>query len=136
MQSPTTNGPARRKLRFRFIAGKFAVCRFAADAPSPAWSVGGPFLSITRTAEELSIVCLSETVPANVKAERDWTCFKLEGPFPFQETGILAAFIGPLAENGIPIFAISTFDTDYVLIKEDFVGMALSVLAGAGHELL
>jgi len=125
-----------RSLKFHWIAGKFAVCRLAPEAPVPEWAGGAPFLTITRTEEELSIVCLDGNIPAGVKAERGWGCFKLEGPFPFMETGILASFIGPLAENGIPVFAVSTFDTDYVLVKEEFVAMALAALAQAGHELV
>lgn len=124
------------KLKFRRLAGEFAVCRFAPNAPIPEGVHSGPFLSITRTAEELSIVCLAESVPGDVQAERSWACLKLEGPFPFQLTGILASFIGPLAEHKIPIFAISTFNTDYVLLKEEVVGAALAVLAQAGHELV
>jgi uncharacterized protein len=126
----------RRKLKFRRVAGTFAICRLPPDAPLPGWAGAGAFLSIARTAEELSIACLSENVPVGVRADRGWACLKVEGTFAFQEIGILASFIGPLAENGIPIFAVSTFDTDYVLIKEELVGAALSVLARAGHQLL
>lgn len=124
------------KLRFLWIAGEFAVCRMAANAPILAWAAAAGFVSITRTDEELSIVCLAQDVPADVRAEHGWTCFKLEGPFAFGETGILSSFIGPLADNRIPVFAISTFDTDYVLLKKEFVGHALSVLASAGHEFV
>ena len=80
-------------------------------------------------------MCLEELVPDDIKAEKQWACLKLEGPFPFCQTGVLLSFIRPLSENGIPIFAIATFDTDYVLIKEEFVGMALTALQEAGHEI-
>lgn len=70
------------------------------------------------------------------KCESSWTCFKLDGPFPFAQTGVLASFINPLAQRGVPIFAISTFDTDYVLVKEDHVAAALEALLAAGHELI
>jgi hypothetical protein len=124
------------KLKFRRIAGAFAICRLPPDAAIPEWARAGPFLTITRTAEELSIVCSSDDVPGEVQAERGWACFKLEGPFPFQVSGILVSFIAPLAQNGVPIFAISTFDRDYVLLKEESVAAALPVLAQAGHELV
>jgi hypothetical protein len=75
-------------------------------------------------------------VPAEIKAERGWTCFKLEGPIPFSETGVLSSFIQPLSDNAIPIFAISTFDTDYVLIKAGFIEKAQAVLQSAGHQFL
>jgi hypothetical protein len=77
-----------------------------------------------------------ENVPQDVRAEAPWTCFKLDGPFAFQLTGILASFIGPLAEAGIPTFAISTYDTDYVFVREEFAAAALRTLRDAGHELI
>ena len=86
------------------------------------------FISITRTAEELSIVCPADQAPQNAKCESPWTCFKLEGPFPFSLTGVLASFLDPLAERGIPIFAVSTFDTDYILVKEEHAATALETL--------
>ena len=78
---------------------------------------------------------LAACVPAGVKSERGWTCLKLLGPFPFQETGILASFIDRCAQAGIPIFAVSTFDTDYVLIKDEDRDRTLATLRNAGHEL-
>lgn len=125
----------RRQLKFRQIAGQFAVCRLPANAAPPAWAVAGNFISITRTADELSIVCPLQDVPAEHRPEVPWVCFKLEGPFDFLQVGILASFIAPLAENGVPIFAISTYDTDYVLVREDLAGAALGALQEAGHEL-
>ncbi len=124
-----------RKLKFRWITGSFAVCRLPPDAALPAWALEGLFSTITRTADELSIACPEENVPAGVKADKGWICFKLEGPFPFSQTGVLSSFIGPLAESGVPIFAISTFDTDYVMVKDEFAGATLEALQEAGHEL-
>jgi len=125
----------RRQLKFRQIEGRFAVCRLPADASVPDWAAAGNFVSVTRTADELSIVCPLNNVPPEHKPEVPWVCFKLEGPFNFLQVGILASFIGPLAENGVPIFAISTYDTDYVLVREDFAGAASGALQEAGHEL-
>jgi hypothetical protein len=125
----------RRQLKFRQIAGHFAVCRLPANASVPPWATAGIFISITRTADELSIVCPLQDVPAEHRPEVPWVCFKLEGPFDFLQVGILASFIAPLAENGVPIFAISTYDTDYVLVREDLAGAALGALQEAGHEL-
>ncbi len=98
--------------------------------PFPSLHRNASLLSITRTAEELSIVCPADQAPENAKCEGPWTCFKLEGPFPFSLTGVLASFLDPLAEHGIPIFAISTFDTDYVLVKEEHAATALKTLTG------
>jgi len=102
----------------------------------PTLSSTAVFISITRTAEELSIVCPVDQAPHNAKCESPWTCFKLEGPFPFSLTGVLASFLSPLSERGISIFAISTFDTDYVLVKEEDAATALETLQAAGHNLV
>jgi uncharacterized protein len=120
-------------LKFRRLPSPFAVCRLPPDAPAPTTTA--PFTSITRTADELSIVCPIDQAPQNAKIESPWTCFKLEGPFPFALTGVLASFLNPLAERGIPIFAIATFDTDYVLVKEEHAETAAETLIKAGHTL-
>ena len=125
----------RRTLNFIRLPGSYAIVRLAADAIIPAWSTTGEFASVTRTADELSIVCRTENLPAHVASPRRWSCLKLEGPFPFSQTGVLLSFIEPLSANGIPIFAISTYDTDYVLIQEEFAAQALVILRQAGHEL-
>ncbi len=124
------------QLKFRQLAGVFAVCRLPSNASIPALPDAASFLSITRTADELSIVCVAEHVPENAKCESPWVCFKLEGPFPFSLTGVLASFLDPLAKAGIPIFAVSTFDTDYVLVKEESAPAALKALRDAGHDFL
>jgi len=122
-------------LRYSLAQGKFAICRLAAHAAIPACALHPRyFSSVVRTDNELSIVCAEEFVPLDLKADRGWRCFRLEGPISFSETGVLSSFIRPLSENAIPIFVISTFDTDYVLIKAEFVEKALAVLRTAGHE--
>jgi len=125
-----------KPLKFRRISGSYAICRLPAADPVPDWAAGGPFTSVTRTPEELSIVCPAERVPSQHKPEIPWFCLKLEGPFPFSEVGILHSFIAPLAADGIPIFAISTYDTDYVFIQETFADRTLAALKHAGHQLV
>src|SRR5215472_13455960 len=123
------------KLKFRWLNEPYAIVRLAPQAVVPQWSIRGEFTSISRTADELSIVCPAKNLPRDVDSPHDWICLKLEGPFPFSTTGVLLSFIEPLSSKGIPIFAISTYDTDYVLIQEEFMGAALSILDEAGHEL-
>jgi hypothetical protein len=123
------------QLRFRRLPVTFAVCRLPPDAMVPASIVTARFISITRTAEELSIVCPIDQIPRDAKIESPWVCLKLEGPLPFALTGVLASFLHPLAERGVPIFAVSTFDTDYVLVKEEHAAAALETLIKAGHTL-
>jgi hypothetical protein len=127
---------ARYQLKFRWLPGHYAIVRLAPDAPVPDWATKGEFTSITRTADELSIVSPVGDLPADVHSPHRWICLKLEGPFPFSQTGVLLSFIEPLSNDGIPIFAISTYDTDYVLIQEEYAGDAVSALQQVGHELL
>ncbi len=129
------DSPERHRLKFRWLPGPYAVIRLAPDATVPDWSTKGDFTSITRTTEELSIVCPAESVPSDLASPQRWICLKLEGPFPFSQTGVLLSFIEPLSSNGIPIFAIATYDTDYVLIQEEWAGSAIDILQQAGHEL-
>jgi hypothetical protein len=126
----------RQRLKFVRLSGAYAIVRLAADAAVPEWATNGEFTSVTRTRDELSIVCPTENLPADVASPHRWTCLKLEGPFPFSQTGVLLSFIEPLSSNRIPVFAISTYDTDYVLIQEEFLTSALQVLSRAGHQQL
>jgi uncharacterized protein len=125
-----------RRLQFRQLTGLYAIVRLAPDTPIPDWSMPGDYTSITRTAEELSIVCPLNNIPKHIASGPRWICLKLEGPFPFSQTGVLVSFIAPLSNHGIPIFAISTYDTDYVLVQEESSGVTLDILREAGHELL
>jgi len=112
-----------------------AICRLEREASVPEWAMG-EFVSITRTPDELSIVCNERDVPSDVKADRGWQALKIEGPLDLALTGVLASIAGPLAEARINIFAISTFDTDYVLVKTDRVTEAIGVLRISGQRVL
>jgi len=125
-----------QKLKFHRLPGIFAVCRLPPDTRVPEWAGRGTFNSITRTGDEVSIVCPLEHVPVEHKPDIRWCCFQLAGPFAFSQVGILASFIDPLAARGIPIFAVSTYDTDYVLISERFSAAAVACLKKAGHEMI
>jgi uncharacterized protein len=114
----------------------FAIVRLDARAAIPEWAWRGPFWSITRTPAELSIVCEQVSVPPGLTAiERDFRALAVEGPLDFSWTGILASIASPLAKAGISLFAVSTFDTDYVLVREDRLAQALDALRGAGWEI-
>jgi len=123
-------------LKFRQLPGLYAVIRQPPNASIPEWATKGDFTSITRTAEELSIVCSADNIPRDVDRGPSWICLKLEGPFPFSQTGVLLSFIEPLSNHGLPIFAISTYDTDYVFIPQEHTVRALALLHQAGHVLL
>jgi uncharacterized protein len=117
------------------LPGRLMICRLGPEAAIPAWAGRGPLTSITRTSDELSVVCAETDVPAGIKAERGWRSFKVEGPLDLSLTGVLASLAAPLAEARINIFAISTYDTDYLLVKEERVSLAAEVLTRAGHRV-
>ncbi|HEY0864259.1 MAG TPA: ACT domain-containing protein [Lacunisphaera sp.] len=123
-------------LTLQLIPGEFAVCRLPATEPVPAWASSAVFSSVTRTADELSILCPAAQVPADVKHESGWRLLKLQGPFAFTETGILAAVLAPLAAAKIGILATATFDTDYVLVKAGRLDETRHCLEAAGLKFL
>jgi hypothetical protein len=112
---------------------RLAVCKLAEDDGVPGWAVGAGFFSITRTADELSVVCPEELVPEGVKVERGWQALRVAGVIDFSAVGVLAELTAPLARAGVGVFAISTFDTDYLLVREHDLERAVGALREAGH---
>lgn len=127
------------KLTLSVFEGRFGILRLEKDSEVPACIYESNFFSITRTPEELSIVCQENKIPENIlidiRTERGWNCLKIEGPLDFGLTGILAGISKILAENGISIFAISTYDTDYILVKETDLEHTVKVLVEEGYEI-
>ncbi|HUI73664.1 MAG TPA: ACT domain-containing protein [Candidatus Acidoferrum sp.] len=113
----------------------YAICRLEAEEAVPRWASGGEFLSVTRTEKELSIVCEETPVPGEVHAERNRRLLQIEGTLGFTLTGVLASVASPLAEAEISIFAISTYDTDYILVAQQDLERASAVLEEAGHKV-
>ena len=126
--------PRGRGLRLTLLPQRLSVCRLAPDAPVPSWA-GGSFTAVTRTPDELSIVCDQQHVPQGVAVEKDWRAIKVAGPLDFNLTGVLAALAAPLADAKISIFALSTYDTDYLLVKEAALTRAIQALRSAGHYI-
>ena len=127
--------------KFSVVPGTYAVCRMQADTALPGWaSAPGGFTSVTRTADELSIVCEEARVPApqpeSFRGEGGYALLKAHGPFPLDTVGVLAAMAKPLAEAGISLLAIGTFDTDYLLVKRAQAARAVVALTQAGHTLV
>ena len=117
-------------------AGRWSVSRLPPDAPVPEWAVRpSPLTVIARTAEELSIVAPESDLPPDVIGERGFRVIKVEGPIPFQATGVIASFATPLASEGIAIFPFSTYDTDYVLVRETDLARAVDALRLAGWKV-
>ncbi len=115
------------------IGGLFAVCKLPPGSAIPRWATTGDLFSVTRTVEELSVVCRQEVVPAGTQAEVGWRCLRVAGAMPFTLVGVLASLTRPVAAAGIGVFVVSTFDTDYLFVKEADFRVAVATLRRAGH---
>ncbi len=113
--------------------GEYAVCQLDADEPLPAWLPAAPFWTVTRAGDELSVICSAEAVPPYSSHESGWRLLRMLGPFPFDLTGILESVLTPLAAADVGILAISTFNTDYVLVRHSRLPAAVTALRAAGH---
>jgi uncharacterized protein len=122
-------------LTLKTLTPQFAVCQLDPVAPIPEWASQGEFFSISRTTDELSVVCETDLVPENIKSEPDWRGLKVLGPLDFSLVGILAELAAVLAVAGVSIFAISTYDTDYLLVKANQFDAAIGALRQAGHTV-
>ncbi len=123
-------------LIMKLLADKYGVCRLGSNDDLPKWAKDGEFFSITKTLDELSVVCCENNIPAEVTCEKDWRILKVEGPLDFALIGILASISTILAQAGISIFAISTYDTDYILVKDKDIENAINALSKEGHEII
>jgi hypothetical protein len=128
-----SNSP--RRFELTVLPGDFAMVRLASDAPIPTWAMCGTFFSVTRTRDELSIVCSGGQIPEWIPAELGWRVLKVKGPFALSEIGVLAELSVRLAEARVSVFAISTFDTDYLLVGGKQLQSAITALRDAGHQI-
>ena len=126
---------AQRSFELSLLAERFTVCHLAADAAVPEWATQGQFVSITRTSEELSIIAESGLVPERLRTEVSWRVMKVHGPFDFSEVGVLAALVQALAAACVSVFAVSTFDTDYLLVQCSQLREAITGLRNAAHTV-
>ena len=122
-------------LELSILPDRLAICRLPADAPIPAPPAAGGLWSVTRTADEVSVVLPEAKAPSEGEIELGWRAFKVAGPLDFSLTGILAALAVPLTAARISLFAISTFDTDYVLVREADLERTKAALRAAGHQV-
>jgi len=124
-----------KKLTLTLLPEMFGICRFRPSEKIPEWVLESAFFSITRTSRELSIVCPDRRIPAGVASSRRWRAMSVKGALDFTEIGIIASLAVPLKEARVPIFVISTFDTDYLLVREQHLKTAVEVLSHEGHRL-
>ena len=118
------------------MTGRYAVCRLDAQSPLPPWATQGDFWSVTRTHDELSVVCHQELVPTDITATPDWVLFQVAGPFDFDVTGVLATLSTALAQAEVVVLALATYDTDYLLVKAAQAAQAEAALRGQGHQVI
>jgi hypothetical protein len=121
------------QLRLEVLPGLFAISRLEKDAAIPPWASSGVFYSITRTADEFSVVCPQQFVPAGIRCERGWRCLRVGGTMDFSMIGVVSSLVRPLAETGIGVFVVSTFDTDYLLLKDADLESGITALGRGGH---
>jgi hypothetical protein len=124
-----------RSLELSVLPEQFIVARLAANASLPSWATQGRFFSITRTPDELSVVCPVEQVPEAFRGHLRWGAFKVRGPLAVSEVGVLASLATPLADARISVFVVSTFETDYVLVNSEQLPYAITALREAGHKI-
>ena len=123
-----------KTLALKILPDRMAVCRLDSSAAVPDWIDPSGFYSITRTEEELTIVCAETLVGQGTKSETGWRCLKVEGPLDFSEIGIIFSLTRPLAVNGVSVFVISTFETDYFMVKETNLAKTIDILTAEGHK--
>jgi hypothetical protein len=112
-----------------------ALCRLDPRAPVPAWAWTGPFVSVTRTADELSLVCAAAAVPPDATVAAPWRALRVAGPLDLSEVGVLARLAAPLAAAGVSVFVVATYDTDWLLVRASAVDAAVAALRAAGHTV-
>ena len=123
------------KLSLLVIGPVFAIATLKKDEAIPDWVMSSDFYSITKTYDELSIVCPQDNIPLDVKINKGWRCLKVQGPLGFDIVGILASLSLPLASEGISIFVFSSYDTDYIMVKKYDLDKAIEVLRKAEHSV-
>ncbi|MGC2527279.1 MAG: ACT domain-containing protein [Candidatus Acidiferrum sp.] len=126
--------PSLRRLQLSLLPESFAIVGLSPRVDVPQWAMQGPFFSVTRTSDELSIIVEESQVPAGVQSQSGWRVIKVHGPFVLSEVGVLAALAGPLAASKISLLVVTTFDTDYLLVASESLPAAVSTLERAGHS--
>jgi hypothetical protein len=120
---------------FRLLDERLAICRLPADAPLPSWP-RGTFVCVTRTPDELSVVCDETSVPPGVTCVRGRRALGIAGVVEFATIGVIAGLTAPLADADVSVFVVSTHDTDWILVREDDLAAATAVLQAAGHAVI
>ena len=122
-----------RQLQLSLLDKIYGICVFENDTPIPEWATAVSLCCIIRTQKELTIVCPQKIIPPYCKCDTDWRCFRIDGSFDLNQIGVISSLAAPLAQAGISIFVVSSYDTDYILVKKEKVEQAVTVLTDSGH---
>jgi hypothetical protein len=126
----------KRQLQLSLLEEVYGICVFKNDAAIPEWTAAASFCSITRTQKELTVVCPQNTIASDCECDSDWRCFRIDGNFDLNQIGIISSLAAPLAQADISIFVVSSYDTDYILVKGENVEQAVTVLSDNGHLIV
>lgn len=126
----------KRQLQLTLLKELFGICAYESAIPIPGWAAEAPMCSITRTKKELTIVCPQDMIPAETDFDGNWRCFRIDGSFNLDEIGVIASVSVPLAEAGISIYVVSTYDTDYFLVKDKAIEKAVAALTKSGQKII
>ncbi len=122
-------------LELEVLPERLAICRLDPEDGLVDWDPSGDFMSITFTETEISVVCEEAVAPAGAKFERGWRCLRVDGPLEFEMVGVLASLTHALADAGVSVFALSTYETDYLLVRGTVLDQAIEALEGGGHTV-
>jgi hypothetical protein len=126
----------KRQLQLSLLDEVYGICVFENNTAIPEWTAAASFCSITRTQKELTVVCPQNAIASDCEYDADWRCFRIDGSFDFNQIGIISSLAAPLARAGISIFVVSSYDTDYILVKGENVEQAVTVLSNNGHFVI
>jgi hypothetical protein len=124
-----------RQLQLSLLDEIYGICVFENGTPIPEWAAAASFCSITRTQKELTVVCPQNIIASDCECDADWMCFRVDGSFDLNQIGVISSLAAPLAQAGISIFVVSSYDTDYILVKKGKGEQAVTVLTNSGHSI-
>ncbi len=124
-----------KPLHLQVIPDRYGIIKLPSTSDIPSWVLDCSVYNITKTPDELSIVCSQNVIPEEILCERGWKGLRVMGHLSFNSTGVVESIAKPLAEDEISIFTVSTFDTDYVFVKESQLDQTVNCLKAAGHHV-
>ncbi len=123
-------------MQLKLLSTPFAVLKLSPSEPIPTWATQSNHFFISKTSDELSIICPEQAVPSEVEASKAWRCFRVDGDLEFEQVGVVATVSKPIADAGISLFLVSTHDRDYVFVHVDSLEKAVETYKSIGFEII